>query len=242
MGNQVSISRFSAQYLFPALLAIVLMLVLSAVFTVGDYNDTPGLETDWISMKNGKIVNRDWFSVEVSGINENTTRKYNIPSATKGVVIVEIEGARDVKNKLQEGDVICGINGRRISNVRDFRKASRIFNPAEGLLLDINRNGYPMYIPISGTGYTSNSQSIQYQNPQPFELLEIAPFLEKGINAGGMHMQNGVIGNAIENWINDNFSDAYYACLTCGTLVPHDYRTKNKNIACPNCGCKMILK
>ena len=242
MGNQISGSKISEQYLLPVIFAIVLLLILYAVFTGDNCNETSELETTRTSMKNGKIVNRDWFSLEVSEINRNTAREYNIPSNTQGIVITEIEGAEDVKMKLQEGDVISGINGKKIRNIRDFRKASRNFNPAEGLFLDINRNSYPIYVTIPGTNSVSNPQFEQYQNQQPFELTEIAPYFGKDIDPGGIQLPDGVISNEIENWINNNFGSDYYACLTCGTLVPHNDMTKNKTISCPNCWQKMVLK
>ena len=230
------------QYVIPILAAVIFVLVVIALFSDDHYSNSTELETTMRKIENGQVVNSDWFSVEVSQLDRRTAREYNIPSGTKGVVITEIDGAGDVRMKLRKGDVISGINGERIKSVRDFRTASRNFDPEAGVFLDINRNGSQMFVPISGDRYVSNSRSQPNQTVQRYRLTEPAPFLNRSIDPGGFPMPDGVIGKGIESWVNQHIGGKYFTCMNCGTLVPQNRNHRDKTIYCPNCHKKMILK
>ena len=243
MGDHKPNPKLLEQYFFPALLAIILIIVLAAIFTGGDeYDSSATLETNRRAVNGGRVVTRDWCSIEVEALNKKTARKYNISEGIRGVIITEIEGARDVKMKLREGDVICALNGEPIKSVRAFRKESRKIDPQAGMLLDINRAGYQMFVPISGKGGAYNARSGQFQQSNRYKITDVAPFINQDMNLGGYNPPSGVAGGGIENWINQNFGGKYHACLTCGTLLPYTGGKKKKTVLCPNCRNKMVLK
>ena len=232
----------SKRGVIPAVIVVMLVFVLLAMFS-GKKSDEMDADLDVSgSMRKGVFANNEWFSAEVSQINRYTAREYNIPRGTKGVVIVELDGNRDVMMKLRKGDVITAINSRKIKNLRDFRRASKDVNPTEGMFLDIQRNGYPMYVSVSGAGVIPNGQAFGYQNPHPFTMTEVTPFMGRDINLGGMNVESGIVGKQIEKWVESNFGSGFHACPNCGTLVPDNgYRNKER-ISCPNCGTKMSPK
>lgn len=237
-----SFSKLSKHNILPVFVGAILAIVLFAMFS-GKRNDD--MDADFHvsgSIKKGVFVNNDWFAAEVSKINRDIAREYNISPRTKGVIIVNLEGNRDVLMKLHEGDVITGINNRKIVNLKDFRKAMQYVNPTEGMFLDIQRNGYPMYISVSGGNPASGRRPVEFQNPNPFSMTEVAPFLGRDMNVGGMNVEAGVLGKKIESWIKSNFGSDFYACQKCGTLVPNNANANNGNIICPNCGTKMVSK
>ena len=242
MNERVTASNNLGQYLIPAVFVIVLILILSAMIVGSSENK---YSAEWNAsgkIQNGVIIERDWFSVDVEDINNELARKYNLPPKAKGVVVIEVEGNRDLRMKLRKGDLIRGINRIKIDDIRDFRNVSRKIDLNNGLLLDIVRNGYPTYVTIPGMDETTgnNSQTAKWQNPDPFQMREIAPILGKNLGTG-MAFESGGIGKEIENWINDSMGD-YYVCMKCGTMVPYNGNLKNKSIYCPNCWNMMILK
>ncbi len=240
MVNKNQLVELSEQYVVPVTFTIVLIIILAAVFTGNSYEDE--LEANRIIRKDGKVTKKDWFSVEVINLNKKNARYWGISADKKGVIVTEVEGIRDVKMKLHAGDVISGINGKEIKSVRDFRKASNEFNPAAGLFLDIDRYGYPLFVSIPGSNYSSNAQFMQTQTPDPYRITGLASGFGSDFNIGAVQAPVGIVGQQFENWINHNFKGQYHSCLNCGTMVPHSGATKNNNIFCPNCGNRMGIK
>jgi len=242
LKNQNLREWFSAQFIIPAVFTIILLLSIFAIFSGFNSDPSAELEANRINQRGGRIEQSEWFSVDVVNANSNNARKWDLSSEKQGVIVTDVEGARDVKLKLHKGDVIKGINGKNIKSVRDFRKASRAFDPKAGLFLDIDRYGYPMYVSIPGSDYTSNSQFLQSQTPDSYNIMDVGPAFGSDINIGRFQNPNGALGETIESWINNNFEGKYYTCLNCGTLVPQTNGVKKRNIFCPNCGNRMILK
>ena len=242
MNKRTNASNGSEQYLIFTAFAVVLVLILSAMIAGSSENK---YSAEWNAsgkVQNGVFVERDWFSVDVRDINNELARKYNLPLEAKGIVVTDVEGNRDLKTRLRKGDLIRGINRIKTDDIRDFRSASRKINPNNGLLLDIVRDGYPTYVTIPGIDETigNNNQTVKWQNPDPFQMAEIAPILGKNLGTG-MAFGGGGIGKEIENWFNSNV-DSYYVCMRCGTMVPYNDNLKYKNIYCPNCRNIMFLK
>ncbi len=239
-----NLNSFSTQSKNNILLLIAVALLILFLFAMlsGEKNDD--METNFFyssDMKKGKYAN-NWFAMEVSEISRDIAMEHNISSKTKGVMIVDLDGSRDVFMKLREGDVITGINNRKIENLKDFRKASQNINPVEGMLLDIQRNGYPMYISLSSSSPASVGRPVEFQNPHPFTMTEVAPFLGRDINVGGINIESGIVRKQVEKWVESNFGSGFYACHKCGTLVPDNVIPKNGYVPCPNCSFKMVHK
>ena len=151
MNNQNRGEGFSSQFIFSAVLAIILLLFIFAIFSDFNSGSSAELEVSRINQRGGRIVKSEWFSVDVIDVNSKNAREWGVSPAKQGVIVTDVEGASDVKLKLHQGDVISSINGEKIKNVRDFRKAIRAFDPQGGLFLDIERYGYPMYVSIPGS-------------------------------------------------------------------------------------------
>ncbi len=242
MSDLNSFSTQSKHNILPLIAVALLVLFLFALLS-GKRNDD--VEADFFfsgGKQNGTYANNNWFAVEVYEVNRDIAREYNISPKTKGVVIVDLDGSRDIFMKMREGDVITGINNKKIVNLKDFRKALQYVNPTEGMFLDIQRNGYPMYISLNGSSLASGRRPVDFQNPHPFTMTEVAPFLGRDINAGGINVESGIVGKQVEKWIESNFGSSLYACPKCGTLVPDNVYSKNKRISCPNCGTHMVSK
>lgn len=135
-------------YLIFTCLAILVVLISSAMMTGKPGNQFSAEWNNPGTLPNGVRIRGARFSLEINDINNELSRKYNLPSNSEGVVITEVEGSPDVKIKLQKGDLIAGINRMKIENSEDFRSAMQAFDPNNGFFLDIVRDGYSMYITI----------------------------------------------------------------------------------------------
>lgn len=227
-----------------ALFVLVLVVVIFALFSGNSgYGDDTDFDVSG-SMRNGAFVHNEWFSAEVCQVNRGIARQYGLPKGTKGVMITDLEGNPEVRMKLRNGDVITAINNQEVNNLRDFRKASRNINPTQGMFMDIQRGGHPMYVSVTGRGGMNyNSQPYPYNvGAHPFTMTEVAPFMGQNYNFGGMNMRAGMLGRPVEKWLEGNFSSGYFACPKCGTLVPGDNRSKKSRVSCPNCNTRMLLK
>ena len=237
-----SISEQPGHTILPVIAVAILILLVFAMFS-GNGNDD--IETNlYVSGSTQKkaYVNNEWFAVEVSEVNKDIAREYNISPRMKGVVIADLDGSRDVFMKLREGDVITGINESEVHNLKDFRKAMKNVNPIEGMFLDIQRNGYPMYVSVNGAGPVSGRQPVDIRNPHPFSMTDVAPFMGRDINVGGINVESGIVGKQIEKWVESRLGRGFHVCPKCGTSVPSNVYSRNKRISCPNCGNYMVSK
>ncbi len=151
LKNQNRGEGFSTQFIITTVFAIILLLFIFAIFSDFNSGSPEEIEVSRINQRGGRIVKSEWFSVDVINVNSKNAREWGVSPAKQGVIVTDVQGAQDVKLKLHQGDVISSINGKKIKNVRDFRKAIRAFNPQAGLFLDIDRYGYPMYVSIPGS-------------------------------------------------------------------------------------------
>lgn len=242
VGEQKIKSAPSRQNILSVSIGVMLVVVLFALFSG---NGTDDMQADLHisgSMQKGVFVNNDWADIDVSAVNSYVVKKYTISPKTKGVVIVERDGNRDVLMKLREGDVITGINNMKINDLRDFRKASQYINPTEGMFLEIQRDGLPMFVSISGSNPAMGKYPVDSRDSDPFFLKEIAPFLGRDISMGGLNFDSGPFGKEIQKWVESNFGSGFYACRRCGTVIPQHAASNYGTITCPNCGAQMVLK
>ena len=237
-------SSFSGKNLITVVFAVLMILVLFALFSgSGGYDQEVDFSVSG-SMNKGAFVRNEWFSAEICQIDRNVARQYGLSPRTKGVVITGLEGNQDVMMKLRNGDVITSINDKEVKSLRDFRKASQSVNPTQGMFLDIQRGGHPMYVAVSGgdgTAFDGNSNAYGGNlHPSPFTMTEVAPFMGQNFNAGGINPGAGVLGRPIEKWIASNFGRGYYACPKCGTIIPGKVSAKKGRMSCPNCNTRMV--
>lgn len=89
--------------------------------------------------------NKALQGVEVSNLNAHIAQQLNIPSATKGVVVTDIDPASKMADSgLQQGDVIQEVNHKPVTNVSEFQKA--ISQSSTEPLLLVNRQGRTLFI------------------------------------------------------------------------------------------------
>lgn len=230
------------QNILPLIVVAILALFVIAMFSGSNDDDRDADFKVSGSMKNGVYVNNDWFSAEVCDINKHIAREYGLSPKTKGVLVQGIDGNMDVLSKVRPGDVITGINDSEVHDLKDFRKAMKKVDPVSGMLLDIRRNGNPMYVSVNGAYPGAGGRQYNVRNPHPFSMTDVAPFMGRDIHFGGLQAESGIFGKQIEKWVESSLGRDYHACTKCGTLVPGGRNSKNNRISCPNCGSHMVSR
>ena len=97
----------------------------------------------------------EWMGMTVSNITPELAMEYNIPKDEKGVVINWCEDEAYASGA-RSGDLLKAVNNLKTPDITGFLKVARNVDCNQGALLDIMRNGQPLYItlvPLSGTNY-----------------------------------------------------------------------------------------
>jgi S1-C subfamily serine protease len=87
----------------------------------------------------------EWAGIEVMPITPELAKRHGIRKGKSGVVVLEAEGMAAAAG-IMRGDVIQGLNRKRVNNMADFMSATANANIMEGVLLDISRQGDPLFI------------------------------------------------------------------------------------------------
>ena len=74
---------------------------------------------------------------------------YNIPRGLKGVIITESANQAQAAG-IMTGDVIRGVDNRRVKSVEDFIKVMQRASLKKGIALDIYRQGQRFQVTMKG--------------------------------------------------------------------------------------------
>ncbi len=87
----------------------------------------------------------EWAGMSVSNTTPARMMEFNIPKEEQGVVVNWAEDPA-YSSGVRGGDLLKAINNKPIKNLSDFLKTARGANLEQGVLLDMLRNGQPLYI------------------------------------------------------------------------------------------------
>jgi serine protease Do len=97
--------------------------------------------------KEQKAAEQEWLGARVTNITSEIMETYQIPKEAVGVVATEIKPGSDADEiGLVPGDVIRGINQTPTPDVATFRKVSGSVKLSQGVVLDVLRQGHPIYL------------------------------------------------------------------------------------------------
>lgn len=99
------------------------------------------------SQKGGAEKGKTWNGAKVSRLTETLAQSYRQPADAEGVVVVDIESNSQAEEMgLMVGDVILGINQEATADLESFNRVSGRAKLSEGVVLDILRQGRPLYL------------------------------------------------------------------------------------------------
>jgi len=89
----------------------------------------------------------EWGGMTVSNITPSIAMEFNIPKDEKGVVINWCEDP-SYASGLRSGDLLKAVNNKKIHNISEFLKQVKSIDLDRGALLDVVRNGQPLYLTL----------------------------------------------------------------------------------------------
>jgi len=90
----------------------------------------------------------EWAGMSVSNLTSTNAMEFNIPKGEQGVVINWTEDPA-FSSGVREGDLLKSMNNQKTRNISQFLKVCRTANLETGILLDILRDGQPLYITLN---------------------------------------------------------------------------------------------
>jgi serine protease Do len=88
--------------------------------------------------------------LEVRQLTPDLAEQLNLPHATTGVVITNVEsGSLAEEAGVRAGDVITEINRQAVKSLDDYRRIGRQLQAGESVLLLLNRNGQMLFVTLS---------------------------------------------------------------------------------------------
>ena len=91
-------------------------------------------------MTRGKVV-RGWLGVYIQNVNRELAKNFDY-EGDKGVLIADIiEGSPAEKSDVKIGDIIVGVNGKKVDDVFELRRVVAAFKPGTSVDLKIVRKG-----------------------------------------------------------------------------------------------------
>lgn len=151
----------------------------------------------------------EWAGMSVSNVTPARAMEFNIPKEEQGVVVNWCEDPA-YSAGIRGGDLLKAVNNKKVTNLSEFLKVTKITSLDQGVLLDISRNGQPIYITmenklgmhdsikkafnldmgITGTNPTTSAPldsqgltPVAFANRSPAETAEAAAALQNATNA-----------------------------------------------------------
>jgi S1-C subfamily serine protease len=94
-----------------------------------------------------KTGSRTWQGAKVQDLDAAMRSRLGLDAKTEGAVVSEVE-PDSVADQLglRPGDVISAVNGTPVADAAALAKAAGGLKAEDGLVLDVNRQGQPLYL------------------------------------------------------------------------------------------------
>ena len=93
-----------------------------------------------------------WYGLSVDPLNQKYREYYNLSPYDAGVIVVGIKGKAE-KAGIKEGDLITGINGIRVYDIKSFLSSAKAAKNSNNIVLDLKRGGRQMSFSLPGEKY-----------------------------------------------------------------------------------------
>lgn len=142
-------------------------------------------------LKSGKVT-RGWLGISLQPLDENLAKSFGLPN-TNGALIAEVtQGEPAHKAGLQSGDIIVGINGKEVKDVRVVTTTVGALSPNDTVRLDIIRDGNKRTINVTlGERPGNDVASNNAQAPKTSADISVKPLDSKAAQSLGI--KSGVI-------------------------------------------------
>jgi serine protease Do len=88
-----------------------------------------------------------WLGAHVDVLTPELAESFRQPTDVEGVIVTDVDGASDAEEiGLAAGDIICAVNQEPTPDLAAFSKVTGKVKLSEGVVLDIVRQGHPLYL------------------------------------------------------------------------------------------------
>jgi serine protease Do len=109
--------------------------------------DTSGEEETVPSRKEGKEKEKTWLGAHMEHLTPEALERLQLPEDTEGVLVADVDGGTPAEDMgLAPGDVIRAVNQAPTPDLAAFSRATGNVKLSEGVVLDVLRQGRPMYL------------------------------------------------------------------------------------------------
>jgi len=180
------IKHFPYGVIFP-IVVLLAMLVAIAMFFTGKGEDV--FEREGHKITQTMELRGNWLGMKLTSLDSPTARRLGVPpSVRKGVMVVELQEARDGWRPRQAGvlpgDVIVAVDGKKVRDLADLYDASRNLDVGSAVLLDIRRWGQPMTLVLPAV-YAAPPVA---GPPEAWQGVQPPPATAQGANAGAAQL------------------------------------------------------
>ena len=134
-------------------------------------NDAMDIVSDFLTY--GYVRGRASMGITCQTISSTVTQYYNLPTGVYVVSVVEGTGAEAAG--LQEGDIICSMDGTATESVSDLKTLLKDYDPGDTAELEVYRNGETLTINITldeSVAAESSSETQQSEDTQQEQQQE----------------------------------------------------------------------
>ncbi len=112
-----------------------------------DSADTGKQESPASPKMGEKEKGRTWLGAKIAALTEELAQSYRQPAGASGVIVTDVEAGSEADAMgLVAGNIILGINQEPTPNLAAFSQASARAKLSDGIVLDVVRQGRPMYL------------------------------------------------------------------------------------------------
>jgi len=104
------------------------------------------------ALSGGGVGDATWMGITVAGLDAKGAAELRVPFQAGQAVVVKVKGPA-LASRVIVGDIILGINGRKVGSVNEFLQAARKVMQARGpggqvpdVVLTLNRLGWPVTV------------------------------------------------------------------------------------------------
>ncbi len=102
------------------------------------------------SEKEEKTARHEWKGIQVMKLTPDLGRRFRQPDDASGVIVVDVADDSPLAELgLAVGDVIRSVNQQATPDTTSFEKATSKVNLKDGVVLDVLRQGHPMYLSVT---------------------------------------------------------------------------------------------
>lgn len=111
--------------------------------------DVPRSERPSPSKRDESAPAAEWLGANVIAVSPELTENFGQPREAEGVLVIDVEpGSTAEEAGLLAGDIIRAVNQAPVRSVADFRRETSRLNLKKGFVLDVLRQGKPLYLSL----------------------------------------------------------------------------------------------